>query len=127
MLMSFNNYVAKMRGRGVQKMSVFVHAQSLETVHGVGSENCKILFNFKPYLFTMRTNSCPMSDFCFIEIFCTWGSTPFHSAWGFGFRTSFFVNIFHMFIYSPMFGMPVLTKFTFPGFVFSMNRFNMMP
>ena len=36
--MSFNNYVAKMRGRGVQKMSVFVHAQGKKTVHTRGGE-----------------------------------------------------------------------------------------
>ena len=29
----FNNNVAKMRGRGGQKMSVFVHAQGMKTVH----------------------------------------------------------------------------------------------
>ena len=29
----FNNYVDKMRGVGVQKMSVFVHTQSMITVH----------------------------------------------------------------------------------------------
>ena len=30
---SFNNYVDKMRGGGGQKMSVFVHAQGIKTVH----------------------------------------------------------------------------------------------
>ena len=30
---SFNNYVDKMRGGGVQKMSVFVHVQGKKTVH----------------------------------------------------------------------------------------------
>ena len=30
---AFNNYVDKMRGEGVQKMSVFVHAQGIKTVH----------------------------------------------------------------------------------------------
>ena len=41
---SFNNYVDKMRGGGGQKMSVFVHAQGIKTVHaGGGSKNDKIL------------------------------------------------------------------------------------
>ena len=43
---SFNNYVDKMRGGGGQKMSVFVHAQSIKTVNagrGRGSKNGKIL------------------------------------------------------------------------------------
>ena len=41
---SFNNYVDKMRGGGGQKMSVFVHAQGIETVHaGGGAKNGKIL------------------------------------------------------------------------------------
>ena len=30
---TFNNYVDKMRGEGVKKMSVFVHAQGIKTVH----------------------------------------------------------------------------------------------
>ena len=40
----FNKYVDKMRGRG-SKMSVFVHAQGIKTVHaeGGGSKNGKIL------------------------------------------------------------------------------------
>ena len=40
----FNNYVDKMRGGG-QKMSVFVHAQGIKTVHagGGGSKDGKIL------------------------------------------------------------------------------------
>ena len=33
---SFNNYVDKMRGGGGQKMSVFVHAQGIKTVHAGG-------------------------------------------------------------------------------------------
>ena len=34
---SFNNYVDKMRGvGGSQKMSVFVHAQGIKTVHAGG-------------------------------------------------------------------------------------------
>ena len=33
---AFNNYVDKMRGGGGQKMSVFVHAQSIKTVHARG-------------------------------------------------------------------------------------------
>ena len=33
---AFNNYVDKMRGGGGQKMSVFVHAQSIKTVHAGG-------------------------------------------------------------------------------------------
>ena len=33
---AFNNYVDKMRGGGGQKMSVFVHAQGIKTVHGGG-------------------------------------------------------------------------------------------
>ena len=42
---SFNNYVDKMRGGGGQKMSVFVHAQGIKTVHarGGGAKNGKIL------------------------------------------------------------------------------------
>ena len=32
---SFNSYVDKIRGGGGQKMSVFVHAQSIKTVHAV--------------------------------------------------------------------------------------------
>ena len=32
----FNNYVDKMRGGGGQKMSVFVHAQGIKTVHPGG-------------------------------------------------------------------------------------------
>ena len=42
---SFNYYVDKMRvERGGQKMSVFVHAQGIKTVHaGGGSKNGKIL------------------------------------------------------------------------------------
>ena len=40
----FNNYVVKMRGGGGQKMSVFVHAQGIKSVHaGEGSKNVKIL------------------------------------------------------------------------------------
>ena len=31
---SFNNYVDKMRGEGGQRMSFFVHAQGIKTVHG---------------------------------------------------------------------------------------------
>ena len=34
---SFNNYVDKMRGGG-QKMSVFVHAQGIKTVHAEGGK-----------------------------------------------------------------------------------------
>ena len=30
---AFNNYMDKMRGGGGQKMSVFVHAQDIKTVH----------------------------------------------------------------------------------------------
>ena len=40
------NYVDKLRGGGGQKMSVFVHAQSIKAVHADGggvSENGKIL------------------------------------------------------------------------------------
>ena len=33
---SLNNYVDKMRGGGGQKMSVFVHAQGIKTVHAEG-------------------------------------------------------------------------------------------
>ena len=33
---SFNNYVDKMRGGGGQRMSVFVHAQGVKTVHAGG-------------------------------------------------------------------------------------------
>ena len=35
---AFNNYVEKMRGGGGQKMSVFVHAQSIKTVHAGGAQ-----------------------------------------------------------------------------------------
>ena len=39
---AFNNYVDKIRGGGGQKMSVFVHAQGIKTVHaGRGSRNGK--------------------------------------------------------------------------------------
>ena len=37
---SFNNYVDKMRGGG-QKMSVFVHAQGITTVHARGGRGVK--------------------------------------------------------------------------------------
>jgi hypothetical protein len=42
---AFNNYVDKMMGEGGKKMSVFVHAQGVKTVHawGGGSKNGKIL------------------------------------------------------------------------------------
>ena len=42
---AFNNYVDKMRGGGGQKMTVFVHAQGIKTVHagGGGAKNGKIL------------------------------------------------------------------------------------
>ena len=33
---AFNNYVDKMRGGGGQKMSVFVHAYGIKTVHEGG-------------------------------------------------------------------------------------------
>ena len=33
---SFNNYVDKMSGEGGQKLSVFVHAQGIKTVHARG-------------------------------------------------------------------------------------------
>ena len=35
---AFNNYVDKMRGGGGQKMSVFVHAYGIKTVHARGGE-----------------------------------------------------------------------------------------
>ena len=38
----FNNYVDKMRGGGSQKMSVFVHAQDIKTVHAEGAQ-CYVL------------------------------------------------------------------------------------
>ena len=38
----FNNYVDKMRGGGGQKMSVFVQAQGIKTVHA-GGKGAKIL------------------------------------------------------------------------------------
>ena len=43
--MIFNNDVDKMRGGGDQKMSAFVHAQVIKTVHAGfgGSKNGKIL------------------------------------------------------------------------------------
>ena len=37
----FNNYVDKMRGEG-QKMSVFVHAQGVKTVHAGGGRGQKM-------------------------------------------------------------------------------------
>ena len=40
---AFNNYVDKMSGGGGQEISVFVHAQGIETVHAGGSRNGKIL------------------------------------------------------------------------------------
>ena len=42
---AFNSYVDKLRGKGGQKMSVFVHAQGKKTVQagGGGSKNGKIL------------------------------------------------------------------------------------
>ena len=41
---SFNNYVDKMRGRRGKKVSVFVHAQGIKTVHaGGGAKKGKIL------------------------------------------------------------------------------------
>ena len=42
---AFNSYVDKMRGGGGQKMSVFIHAQGIKTVHAGtrGSKNGKIL------------------------------------------------------------------------------------
>ena len=39
---AFNNYVDTMRGGGGQKMSVFVHAQGIKTVHaGGGVKKCQ--------------------------------------------------------------------------------------
>ena len=36
-----NNYVDKLRGGGGKKMSNFVHAQGIKTVHaGGGAQNC---------------------------------------------------------------------------------------
>ena len=35
---AFNNYVDKMRGGGGQKMSIFVHAQGIKTVHARGAQ-----------------------------------------------------------------------------------------
>ena len=40
---ALNNYVDKMRGEEGQKMSVFVNAQGIKTVHAGGSKNGKIL------------------------------------------------------------------------------------
>ena len=42
---AFKNYVDKMKGGGGQKMSIFVHAQGIKTVHpgGGGVKNGKIL------------------------------------------------------------------------------------
>ena len=37
----FNNYVGKIRGRGGQKMSVFVLAQGIKTVHAGGGGGVK--------------------------------------------------------------------------------------
>ena len=34
---AFNNYVDKMRGEERQKMSVFVHAKGIKTVHAGGA------------------------------------------------------------------------------------------
>ena len=35
-LEAFSNYVDKMKGRGGQKLSVFVHAQGIKSVHAEG-------------------------------------------------------------------------------------------
>ena len=40
----FNNYVDKMRGEGGQKMSVFVHAQGIKTVHEGGGDQKMVKF-----------------------------------------------------------------------------------
>ena len=40
----FNNYVDKMRGGGGQKMSVFVHAQGMKTVHAGGGDETMAKF-----------------------------------------------------------------------------------
>ena len=42
---SFNIYVDKIRGGGGQKMSVFVHAQGIKTVHA-GHRGRKGIFNY---------------------------------------------------------------------------------
>ena len=39
---AFNNYMDKMRGGGGQKISVFVHAQGIKTVHAGGRGGQKI-------------------------------------------------------------------------------------
>ena len=39
---AFNNYVDKMKGGGGQKLSVFVHAQGIKTVHAGGGWGSKI-------------------------------------------------------------------------------------
>ena len=46
---AFNNYVDKMRGGEGQKMSVFVHAQGIKTVHAGGrGEGCQKMAKFCP-------------------------------------------------------------------------------
>ena len=44
---AFNNYVDKMRGGGGQKISVFVHAQGIKTVHA-GEGGCKKMAKLCP-------------------------------------------------------------------------------
>ena len=39
---TFNSYVDKMRGGGGQKISVFVHAQGIKTVHAGGQTMVKL-------------------------------------------------------------------------------------
>ena len=48
---TFNNYVDKMRGRGGQKMSVFVHAQGIKTVHAKWQNSVHVVVE------------CPVRDF----------------------------------------------------------------
>ena len=46
---AFYNYVDKMRGGGGQKMSIFVHAQGIKTVHaGAGGGGGQKMAKFCP-------------------------------------------------------------------------------
>ena len=45
---AFNNYVDKLRGGGGQKMSGFVHAQIIKTVHAGGGRGVKKMAKLCP-------------------------------------------------------------------------------
>ena len=52
----FNNYVDKMKGEGVKKKSVFVHAQGIITVHAGGVKQ------WQNYVHVVV--ECPLSSLC---------------------------------------------------------------